>query len=86
MDYYDAFRRSLGNTIRSERYRKGYRSQEALAHASQLHPTYLGGIERGERNISLNNLLRIAGALDMPLSRLIAAAEELAAEEAGREG
>ena len=81
MDY-DTFRGHLGNTIRSERYRRGYRSQEALAYAAGVHPTYLGGVERGERNVSLQNLLRISHALDMQLSQLIAEAEELAAEEA----
>lgn len=84
MDY-DALRKSLGNTIRSERYRRGYRSQERLAYAAGLHPNYIGAVERGELNISLQNLLRIADALGMPLSRLIAEAEELAASEVGRE-
>ena len=77
MDY-DALRASLGDVIRSERYRKGFRSQEALAYASGLHPAYVGAIERGERNVSLRNLLRIATSLGMPLSGLIADAEELA--------
>ncbi len=82
MDY-DAFKESLGNTIRSERYRRGLRSQEALAYAAELHPTYVGAIERGERNVSLRNLLRIADALGMPLSRLIAEAEQTVAPPEG---
>lgn len=84
MDY-ETFRESLGNVIRSERYRRGFRSQEGLAYRAELHPTYIGAIERGERNVSLQNLLRISGALGMPLSRLIEQAEELAASEDGRE-
>lgn len=77
MDY-DALRASLGNVIRSERYRKGFRSQEALAYVAGFHPAYVGAVERGERNVSLRNLLRIAASLGMPLSGLIADAEELA--------
>ena len=50
-------------------------SQEELAHRSGMHRTYLGGIERGERNPSYTNLLRIAKALDMSGSVLLAAAE-----------
>ncbi len=78
MDY-DALRISLGRVIRSERYRRGYRSQEAFAEAAGMHKNYVGAIERGERNVSLQALVRIAAALDMPLSRLIGEAEELAA-------
>jgi transcriptional regulator with XRE-family HTH domain len=40
-----------------------------------LHRTYIGGIERGERNVSLRNLFRIAGTLEIPLSQLLAEAE-----------
>ena len=80
MDY-DTFRGHLGNTIRSVRYRKGFRSQEGLGYAAGLHPNYIGAVERGERNVSLQNLLRISNALGMPLSRLIAEAEELAESE-----
>ena len=40
-----------------------------------MHRTYLGGIERGERNPSYTNILRIAGALDVTGSALLASAE-----------
>jgi len=40
-----------------------------------LHRTYIGGIERGERNVSLRNLARIADTLEIPLSRMLVMAE-----------
>ena len=58
------------------RYGAGYGSQEAFAQAARMHVTYVGSIERGERNLSLRNLVRIAEALGMTPSRLLAEAEE----------
>lgn len=45
-------------------------SQEELAHRAGMHSTYLGGIERGERNPALVNIGRLATALNVPLSEL----------------
>lgn len=72
---------ALGRAIRVTRGRQGI-SQEELANRSSLHRTYMGGIERGERNPSFTNLLRIADALGVRPSELIAAMES----EAGPEG
>lgn len=52
----------FGARVRAERERQGV-SQEELANRAGLHRTYLGGVERGERNIGLLNIARIARAL-----------------------
>lgn len=70
------FQVALGQTIRNLRSERGY-SQESFADAVGLHRTYMGGIERGERNLGITNLGKIASTLGMPLSRLIAEAETL---------
>jgi transcriptional regulator with XRE-family HTH domain len=45
-------------------------SQEQLAHLAGIHPTYLSGVERGKRNLSLVNIHRIASALGLDVERL----------------
>ena len=61
--------RSVGAQIRTFRKAQGI-SQEKLAERADLHFTYVGGVERGERNISLENLSRIAKALGMEIRDL----------------
>lgn len=46
-------------------------SQEELAEKANMHRTYIGMIERGERNPALLNLIRLAQALDVPLPELV---------------
>ena len=46
-------------------------SQEKLGMKSELHRTYIGMIERGEKNITLVNLQKLAIALDIPLKDLL---------------
>ena len=60
----------LGAAIRAHRIRLDI-SQEVLAERSELHRTYIGGVERGERNVSLENIVRIAHALNMSPSQLL---------------
>jgi len=59
----------FGKALRQRRNRIGL-SQEAFADLCGLDRTYLGGIERGERNVALVNLEKIAKALDLSLSEL----------------
>lgn len=65
---------ALGRAIRSARDRLDI-SQEELAERCGLHRTYVGGIERGERNPSFTNIVRIANALGERPSQLLATAE-----------
>jgi transcriptional regulator with XRE-family HTH domain len=65
---------AFGRAIRDYRRVRGV-SQEQLGYDSGLHRTYIGGIERGERNPSLANILRIAEALGVSPSELLAATE-----------
>jgi transcriptional regulator with XRE-family HTH domain len=60
----------LGRRIRALRKQQQL-SQEALADHAGLHRTYIGGIERGERNITIRNLAAIGRALGISLSELL---------------
>lgn len=60
----------LAQNIRKLRHEVGL-SQEELADAAGLHRTFIGAVERCERNISLDNIGKLAKALDVPASRLL---------------
>jgi len=60
----DRFLKNLGLRVRQLRRAHGW-SQEKLAQQCGLHRTYIGGVERGERNISAVNLLKIATTFDI---------------------
>jgi transcriptional regulator with XRE-family HTH domain len=61
----------FGRRIRELRQERGL-SQEQLAERARLHRNYIGGIERGERNVALLNIGRLAVALDVGLPDLFA--------------
>lgn len=66
----------LGNQIRDIRVSKGF-SQEGLAAAATLGRTYMGRVERGEQNISIQNLIKIAFTLNVDVGELIPSLSEL---------
>lgn len=61
----------LGVAIRSARTKKGL-SQEALAVDANLDRSYMGGVERGEHNLALMNIVKIANATGLKPSELLA--------------
>lgn len=63
-------KKDFGERVRSIRLQKGL-SQEELAWACGLDRSYLGSVERGERNISLINIWKIAEALRIPARELM---------------
>lgn len=66
----------VGAAIRAQRERAGL-SQEELATRAGIHRTYVGGIERGERNVAVLNLRRLAVALGVVPSLLLAPCDGL---------
>lgn len=62
-------KKRFGQRLRTLRQQRGF-SQETLALACQLDRTYIGGVERGERNLSLVNIHKIADALGVPVKEL----------------
>jgi transcriptional regulator with XRE-family HTH domain len=69
------FLQAFGDAIRARRKERGL-SQEAFADEVPLYRSYVADVERGARNLGLVNARRIARALGVPLSQLIADAEE----------
>ncbi|MDD4628326.1 MAG: helix-turn-helix transcriptional regulator [Candidatus Peribacteraceae bacterium] len=60
----------FGKSVRALRERQGL-SQEELGAKAKLHRTYIGMIERGEKNITLENIEKIAKALGVPIPKLL---------------
>jgi transcriptional regulator with XRE-family HTH domain len=69
--------KALGQRIRELRTEKGF-SQEAFADHCGVHRTFMGTIERGESNLSFQNIARVAAALGVTLSILFMGLEEKA--------
>ena len=65
----------LGSAVRQRRRKLGL-SQEQLAERSGLHRNYIGGVERGERNVGFINLQRIASGLEVSLAELVRRMED----------
>lgn len=63
------YRLLLGRNIIKLRRNKGF-SQEKLAEVSNLHRTYIGAIERAERNVSIDNIEKICKALEIDIKKL----------------
>jgi transcriptional regulator with XRE-family HTH domain len=68
-------RRVFGERVRRVRLERGH-SQEALAELCGLHRTYIGAIERGERNVSLLNIVAISRALGIATADLMAGVDK----------
>jgi transcriptional regulator with XRE-family HTH domain len=76
--------RTVGRNLRAYRLARGL-SQEAFAGVLGVHRTYMGDIERGERNLTLKSVERIAGRIELdPLSLLLP--EQLHQSPPGRPG
>ena len=63
--------RTLGSRVRENRQRLGI-SQETLAELSGVHWTFVGQVERGTRNLSLHNIIKLAAGLDIDPAILVA--------------
>ncbi|MBW3528934.1 helix-turn-helix domain-containing protein [Shewanella sp. NKUCC05_KAH] len=61
---------SFGTHLKSLRLERSF-SQEQLALKADMDRTYVSGIERGQRNVSLINLFKLASALDIPAKQLL---------------
>jgi transcriptional regulator with XRE-family HTH domain len=73
----------FGRAVRRLRERRDL-SQERLGQLSQLHRNYIGGIERGELNPTLKTIKKLAAALEVKPSQLLAAAERLERDQSRR--
>jgi transcriptional regulator with XRE-family HTH domain len=68
-------RKRLGKAIRRLRAKQGY-SQESFASHVKVHRTFVGAVERGEQNLSLDSLEKIAKGLSITPSTLLAEADQ----------
>jgi XRE family transcriptional regulator, regulator of sulfur utilization len=66
---------ALGRAVRRWRESRGL-SQEELGYRAQLHRTFIGALERGERNVTIATMVKVANATEMTLSELARRVEE----------
>lgn len=62
-------KKTFGNSVKARRRQRGF-SQEQLAERADLHRTYISDVERGARNLSLESMSKLAGALEIPVAAL----------------
>jgi transcriptional regulator with XRE-family HTH domain len=67
--------KKLGRAVQRLRKAKGF-SQESFADHVGVHRTYMGAVERGEKNISLSSIEKIADALELRASELLSESEK----------
>lgn len=76
MDRDESYIKALGQAVREHRKAKGF-SQESFADEVGLHRTYMGAIERGEQNLTIKNIVKVADTLGIEPSKLLKEAEKL---------
>lgn len=74
----DSLRYGLGKRVRELRLAAGISSQEELGSKAGFHRTFIGRVERGETDVTLSTLARLANALQVPISRLLDGVEDQA--------
>lgn len=75
----------LGRRVRALRLKAGF-SQESFADHCGLHRTYMGGVERGERNLTIQSVMTIAKGLGISMSELLSGIEKQVEPQKGRDG
>lgn len=65
-----ALLKAFGEQVRKHRLQRGW-SQEDLAEHTGLHRTYIGSVERGERNVSLINIALLASSIEVSIGKLV---------------
>lgn len=76
-------REAFGRRVRELREAAGM-TQEVLAAKARLHRNYVGGIERGERNLSLDSIAKLATALGVPIAIFFVPQDSLGRQGRGR--
>lgn len=79
----DEFLLGFGSAVKEERKRRGF-SQEELAHRSGLHRTYITDVERGLRNLTVQSIIKLSDALDVPITELMSRVEKFSANARNR--